>query len=472
MENEKKEIIEQELERTKHILAELQEIIESSFDGILVTDGEGNVLLVNQSYVRNTNIQKEQLLGRNIRELINPVWMKNSVALLAIEQRRPVSLQHTTMHGKNIIVTGTPIFDENKNIKKVVVNTRDISEIYELREELIKAREMEKIYFEQLNSQTIPGDKDKEGIVIANNKMRNIYSLAKKISNFNTTVMILGESGVGKEHLAKFLHNVSIRQDKPFIAINCGAIPENLLESELFGYTEGAFTGASKGGKHGLIKAADGGTLFLDEIGEMSLNLQVKLLRVLETRTISRIGSSEEEPVDVRVIVATNRNLKEMVAKGEFREDLYYRLNVVTVEIPPLRERRDEIIPLALRFLNQFNKQYGQNKKLTYDVLKELMEQDWPGNIRQLRNVIENMVVISNNEYLQLNDLPWKQDLADHEVDEDKNPSLKELLEDYERTILIKAKEQHGSSRKIAKALKVDQSTIVRKLKKYKIACE
>lgn len=468
--NNKDNIIEQELEKAKHTMAELQEIIESSFDGILVTDGEGNVLLVNQSYVRNTNIQKEQILGHNIRELINPVWMKNSVVLLVIEQRRPVSLHHTTMHGKNIIVTGTPIFDENNNIKKVVVNTRDISEIYELREELIKTREMEKIYFEQLNYQTIYSDKDKEGIVIANKKMRSIYSLAKKISNFNTTVMILGESGVGKEHLARFLHNAStIRKDKPFIAINCGAIPENLLESELFGYTGGAFTGASKSGKHGLIKAADGGTLFFDEISEMSLNLQVKLLRVLETRTINRVGSSEDEPVDIRVVVATNKNLKDMVKEGTFREDLYYRLNVVAIEIPPLRERQDEIIPLALRFLNQFNKQYGQNKRLSYDVLQELVGQDWPGNIRQLRNVIENMVVVSNNEYLQLNDLPWKKELV--KTNEEKNLSLKELIDAYEKAILEEAKEQYGSSRKMAEALKVDQSTIVRKLKKYKIAC-
>jgi TyrR family helix-turn-helix protein len=300
--------------------------------------------------------------------------------------------------------------------------------------------------------------------------MRSIYSLAKKISNFNTTVMILGESGVGKEHLARFLHNAStIRKDKPFIAINCGAIPENLLESELFGYTGGAFTGASKSGKHGLIKAADGGTLFFDEISEMSLNLQVKLLRVLETRTINRVGSSEDEPVDIRVVVATNKNLKDMVKEGTFREDLYYRLNVVAIEIPPLRERQDEIIPLALRFLNQFNKQYGQNKRLSYDVLQELVGQDWPGNIRQLRNVIENMVVVSNNEYLQLNDLPWKKELV--KTNEEKNLSLKELIDAYEKAILEEAKEQYGSSRKMAEALKVDQSTIVRKLKKYKIAC-
>ncbi|HZK01841.1 MAG TPA: sigma 54-interacting transcriptional regulator, partial [Anaerovoracaceae bacterium] len=396
-ENEIKKL--NELEKTKQLMKELQEIIEGSFDGILVTDGEGNVLLVNQSYVRNTNIQKEELLGHNVKELINPVWMKNSVALLAIEQRQPVSLHHTTRHGKNIIVTGTPIFGDDKEIKKVVVNTRDISEIYDLKEELVKAKEMEKVYLEQLSSQS---EKSKLGareeIIVVDQKMQGIYSLAKKVSDFDTTVLILGESGVGKDVLARYLHNKStLRKDKPFIAVNCGSIPENILESELFGYEEGAFTGAVKGGKRGLFEAANGGTLLLDEIGEMSLNLQVKLLRVLETRSITRVGSTETIPVDIRIIVATNKNLKEMVNSEEFREDLYYRINVITIEIPPLRERKDEIIPLALGFLNKFNKQYGQNKKLTFEVMEELKHNEWRGNIRQLKNVIENMVVVSNN---------------------------------------------------------------------------
>lgn len=465
-ENEIKKL--NELEKTKQLMKELQEIIEGSFDGILVTDGEGNVLLVNQSYVRNTNIQKEELLGHNVKELINPVWMKNSVALLAIEQRQPVSLHHTTRHGKNIIVTGTPIFGDDKEIKKVVVNTRDISEIYDLKEELVKAKEMEKVYLEQLSSQS---EKSKLGareeIIVVDQKMQGIYSLAKKVSDFDTTVLILGESGVGKDVLARYLHNKStLRKDKPFIAVNCGSIPENILESELFGYEEGAFTGAVKGGKRGLFEAANGGTLLLDEIGEMSLNLQVKLLRVLETRSITRVGSTETIPVNIRIIVATNKNLKEMVNSEEFREDLYYRINVITIEIPPLRERKDEIIPLALGFLNKFNKQYGQNKKLTFEVMEELKHNEWRGNIRQLKNVIENMVVVSNNEYLQLNDLPWMENLVEQENSEIEL-SLQEMLDNYEKTILEKTKEQHSTSRKMAEALKVDQSTIVRKLKKH-----
>jgi len=464
-----------ELQEVKEDMAEMQEIIEGSFDGMLVTDGEGMVLLVNQSYVRHTDIQKEELLGHNVRELINPVWMKNSVALLAIEQRQPVSMHHTTRNNKNIMVTGTPVFDGAGKIKKVIVNTRDISEIYELREELIKAKKMEKIYFDQMNNHS----REKENslsawsneIVISSQKMREIYSSAKKVCNFNAPVLISGESGAGKEMLAKFMHRESdIRKNKPFVAVNCGAIPENLLESELFGYTEGSFTGASKGGKEGLFQAADGGTLLLDEIGEMSQNLQVKLLRVLETRTVTKIGSIEELPIDIFLIAMTNKNLSEMVKNGTFREDLYYRLNVISFVLPPLRERQEEILPLSLRFLNQFNKQYGQSKSLTYEVIQEMTDYPWPGNARQLKNAIENMVVLSNNDYLQLNDLPWLADVIPPDLSQKKsNMSLREMLDGYEKSILERLKAKGLSTREIAEDLKVDQSTAVRKLQKYQI---
>lgn len=460
-----------ELRKTEYVMNELQEIIEGSFDGILVTDGEANVLLVNQSYVRNTDIKKEELLGHNMKELINPIWMKNSVALLVKEQKQPVSMHHTTKHGKNIMVTGTPIFDEHKNIKKVVINARDISEIYQLREELSKAKEMEKIYFAQINDDNEIKENCEDDIVVMDEKMKEIFSLAKRISSFNTTVLITGESGVGKDVLANYIHKEnSLNKDKPFIAVNCGAIPENLLESELFGYAEGAFTGAAKGGKVGLFEKADGGTLFLDEVGSMSLNLQVKLLRALETRTIVRVGSSSPISVNIRVIAATNEDLLEKIKSGDFREDLFYRLNVVSIKIPPLRERIEDIAPLSLKFLNKFNKQYGLNKKLTFEVVKELETYSWPGSIRQLKNVIENMVVVSENEYLQLDDLPWITKENKHLKNTNfELLSLQEHLDMYEKMILEDAKKKYGTSRKIAEVLKVNQSTIVRKLSKYNL---
>lgn len=461
-----------EYEKTKHVLATLEEVIEGSFDGILVTDGDGNVLIMNQSYVRNTGIQREELLGRNVRELINPVWMKNSVVLLAIEQRQSVSFHHTTKNAKDIIVTGTPLFDDDGEIKMVVVNTRDISEIYELREELLKAKKMEKYYLEQINGEVvIKLNSCGEEIVVVNARMQEIYALTRKVAPFDATVLIGGESGVGKELIAKYLHYKNPRRNtKPFIAVNCGAIPEELLESELFGYVEGAFTGAIKGGKAGLIEAADGGTLFLDEIGEMSLNLQVKLLRALETRTIVRVGASKPIAVDIRVVAATNRNLLDKIEDGSFREDLYYRLDVICIEIPPLRERVDEIAPLALKFINRFNKEYGQEKKLTYEVIKEFEHYSWNGNIRQLKNVIENMVIVSNSDYLQLNDIPWLAGEYEKRIAvQNREETMAEALARVEKHILKEAKAKYGSTRKIAKALDMDQSTVVRKFKKYNI---
>ena len=332
---------------------------------------------------------------------------------------------------------------------------------------------MEKLYFRNLSDLSYKKGHGSD-IVIVSDAMKDIYLLAKKVSNFDATVLILGESGVGKEEIAKYIHKNSLRAEKPFIVINCGAIPEQLLESELFGYEKGAFTGAAREGKIGLYEAASGGTLFLDEIGEMSLNLQVKLLRVLESSEINRVGSIKPTTVDVRVIAATNKDLESLIKTHQFREDLYYRLNVIQITIPPLRERIDDIAPLALHFLQVFNIRYGQSKKLTYDVVKELENHNWAGNIRQLKNMIENIVIVSNNEYIQLNNLPWHANPRD-EADEDIGVkmidkdiiSLEEAVEQAEKLLLKKAKEKYKSTRKIAEAIKVDQSTVVRKLKKY-----
>jgi len=462
-----------EIEKSQYIIQELQMILEGSFDGLLVTDKDGNVLMVNQAYGRLTAISKEEMTGKNMRDLLNPVYMKNSVALVVAEEKKPVSMHHTTRHGKNVIVTGTPVFDKDGNLYRIVINLRDISEIYKLREELLKAKAVEKLYFQKMMTQETSAELSST-IIAANEKMCEVFSMAKRICNYNVTVLILGESGVGKEEMAKFIHGNSVRKDAPLIAINCGAIPENLLESELFGYEKGAFTGAAKEGKKGLFETANGGTLFLDEIGDMPLSMQVKLLRFLETREIIRVGATRSLSVDVRILVATNKDLWKMVEEHTFREDLYYRLNVVQLNIPPLRNRIEDIPLLCLHFLQTYNKQYGQNKKLTYDVIKALEVQPWRGNIRELRNTIEKMVVLSNNEYLQLLDLPWhKNDTDNISADEfiTKNTkrimTLNEAIEDVEKQILSEAMKKYKSTRKIADVLKIDQSTVVRKIEKY-----
>lgn len=456
----------------QHIRENLQEIIEGSFDGILVTDGDGNVQMVNQAYIHNTGIQKEQLVGHNMQELVNPVWMKQSVVFLVKQQKGPVSLQHETQNGKHIIVTGMPVFGHNGEIKRIVVNSRDISEIYSLNQKLQEAKAMEECYTQSLQMYEQTAE-NQDRLVIYSNKLQNAFYTAKKVSTFNTSVLITGESGVGKEEVARYIHAHSLRSEKPFVAVNCGAIPENLLESELFGYESGAFTGALRGGKAGLFESASGGTLLLDEIGEMPLALQVKLLRVLEKREVVRVGGSKAIPVDVRLLSATNANLSEMVRQGTFREDLYYRINVICIPIPPLRERPEDIPLLSLKFMHMFNTQYGTNKRLTYAVLQKFQKYPWPGNVRELKNTIENMFVLSGRDYLQVNDIPWcrtkEGDVPPFTApsEEDSPIPLEEALERYERQLLLNASKQCTSTRQMATQLKVNQSTIVRKLKKY-----
>lgn len=466
--------IRSELARQRETAEDFKEILEGSFDGILVTDKEGKVLFVNSSYERVAEIKRSEIQGKHMRDLINPIWMPESVAHIVAKERKPVSKRQIVKSGRHIMVTGRPIFDCNNEIKKIIINARDITEIYNLTEELQRARDNEKQYMSRISSAIEGTDDSDETVLAMSEQMRKVISLAEKVSSFNTTVLILGESGVGKEEIAKYIHNHSMRKTKPFVVVNCGAIPGNLLESELFGYEKGAFTGAIPGGKVGLIEAAEGGTVFLDEIGEMPLDFQAKLLRFLESKEIRRVGAIDSKNVDVRVLAATNCDLSDMVEAGTFREDLYYRLNVVQIEIPPLRKRTDAILPLASLFLNRYNKKYNQEKVLTYDVIKEMERFPWPGNVRQLKNIVENMVIVSNNEYLQPEDLPWngtgKKNTAVKLIDslsENEELGLNEAVEALECQILTKAKETYGTTRRIAEKLKVNQSTVVRKMQKY-----
>lgn len=468
--------IESELAYQRETAQDFEEILEGSFDGILVTDVEGKILYVNSSYERVAEIKRSDMEGKYMRDLENPVWMPESVAHVVARERTVISKRQVVKSGRHIMVTGRPIFDNKKNIKKIVINARDITEIYNLTEELQKAREHEKQYIDRFGTPLMGTDDSNQRILAISESMKNVLQLAEKVANFHATVLILGESGVGKEEVAKFIHENSMRKKEPFVVVNCGAIPDNLLESELFGYEKGAFTGAMQTGKQGLFEAAAGGTIFLDEIGEMPLDFQVKLLRFLESKEIRRVGAIDAKIVDVRVIAATNRDLFEMVKEGTFREDLYYRLNVVQIDVPPLRKRIDDIMPLASLFLNRYNKKYGQEKLMTYDLIKALEKYPWPGNVRQLKNIMENMVIVSNNEYLQTEDLPWNEKDKKNEVTrtigslaENEELGLNEAVEELERRILIKAKDDLGTTRKIAEKLKVNQSTIVRKMQKYNL---
>lgn len=464
------EAISSELKHSKLMSEELNAIIESSFDGIYVTDGRARTLRVNTAYERITGIQREEVLGRTMGELVQNGFYNESVTLRVLQTRRPESLLQRVKTGKTVMVTGTPFFDREGHIVLVVTNVRDVTELNLLQQKLENMEKLQseaKIELEQLR-ETVKGNIQ---ISPRSKRMREILQLALRLSQVDSTVLIEGESGVGKEVVADLIHNSGPRKNHPFIKISCGAIPDQLLESELFGYVSGAFTGARKEGKAGLFEVADGGSLFLDEIGEMPLGVQVKLLRVLQERTIVRVGDTVPIKADVRVIAATNRNLSAMAQAGQFRKDLFYRLNVVPVRIPPLRERTEDIIHFVYGFLDSCNKRYGFNKQIDRDALNVLMEYEWPGNVRELENMIEQMVVVTQGEVITLEDLPLslKRSIDAPEIVPVEDRPLRLMLEEVERRALELAYRKHKTTRAVASVLGVNQSTVVRKMNRYGI---
>ncbi|MGE5704099.1 MAG: sigma-54 interaction domain-containing protein [Clostridia bacterium] len=304
-------------------------------------------------------------------------------------------------------------------------------------------------------------------------KMKDLMEIVKKISYVDSTVLLLGKSGTGKSVIAKLIHKYSNRAGKSFISINCGAIPEALMEAELFGYSHGSFTGGQRGGKKGIFEAAHEGTVFLDEIGELPLNLQVKLLEVLQENSIRPIGATQQVPVNVRVIAATNQNLLELVAQKKFREDLYYRLNVVPILIPPLHERREDIIHLIRYFLDQKVRKYGIYRTLHPEVEHVLQQYDFPGNVRELENLIERLIITTEESEIQLKHLPPSfhpfVPAAAASNDRTGIMSLKEAKKNVEKDLITRAYAMYKSSYKVAQALGVDQSTIAKKLKEYRV---
>lgn len=466
------ERISRELKYVKELNQELDAIIESSFDGLYITNGDGYTLRVNKAYERITGVDSSVFLGRHIKDIIRDGIVSESVTALVLERKEPVTIIQQNKSGKTTLATGNPVFDRNGNIFRVVSNVRDITELNLLKQELEQARGLSLHYEKQLRTLRYAGS---DKMVVHSAKMKDLMGLVMRLAKVDSTILITGESGTGKELIAETLHKNSTRYDGPFIKVNCGAIPENLLESELFGYDYGAFTGAKKQGKAGYFELAMGGTLFLDEIGDLPLNLQVKLLRVLQSREIVRVGGEKPLKIDARILAGTNRNLLEMVQNKEFREDLYYRLNVVPVNVPPLRDRKEDIPALITHFVLMFNLKYKLNKRISQDMIDILLRYDWPGNVRELENLIERLVVVSSRDTLTKDDLPSNlrgDNLDVLNVQVSGLMPLKDAVESVERQVLEKAYAECRTTRQMAKVLKVDASTIVRKAAKYGISKE
>jgi len=466
------ENISRELEYVKELNRELDAIIDSSFDGLYIADGNGLTLRVNQAFERITGIPLDQFLGRNVMDIESEGIVSESVSALAIKQRKSVTIIQEMNNGRMTLVTGNPIYDEEGNVFRVVCNVRDITELNILKQKLEEVESLSHHYENQLRTLRIQYTGSSK-IVCTSKMMKDFLGTVIRLSQFDSTILITGESGTGKELIAETIHNNSNRKDGSYIKVNCGAIPENLLESELFGYDYGAFTGAKKEGKMGFFQLANGGTIFLDEIGDLSFNLQVKLLRVLQNREITRVGGSKSIPIDVRIITGTNRNLLELVEQKQFREDLYYRLNVVPVHVPALRERKEDIPSLVGHFVQLFNRKHKLNKSFAPEVIKLFINYNWPGNVRELENLIERMMVVSTKNVLDQDDLPThfaEVILAKHcEIIVSGIIPLQDAVATVEKQILEKAYAQYRTTRQMAKELKVNASTVVRKAAKYGI---
>lgn len=459
-----------DVEDIKELNKDLRAILSSIYDEIIVVDSEGNVIRVSDHLLHYVwDLQAYQLVGKNILEMEREGIIRPSVARLVLENQEKVSIIQEAWNGRRILATGTPVFNQEGCIERIIIASRDITETVNLKSELGSVKRDSERLQKELNRLK---DKLSHSFVVYSDKMKEVLKQADKVSRVSATVLLIGESGVGKEMVATAIHQLGERADQPFVKVNCGAIPEKLLESELFGYKRGAFTGADPKGKVGYFTQANKGILFLDEISEMPLNLQVKLLRVLQEREVIPVGDLEPVKIDVQIIAATNKNLEQLVDSGAFREDLYYRLNVVPIHIPPLRERSEDIAFLAYHFINKYNRRYHSEIELSPDAIDLLKVYPWYGNVRELENVIERIIVTSEHKKVDaqlINKMiPWKKsNTKSHPIVTNIMP-LQDALDYVEEKLILMAMEQYKSIKLASQVLEVSQPTMSRKYQKIK----
>lgn len=443
--------------------------------GILVLDAEGNYLYVNEEYCGLVNKPREFFLGTSIPKLKEMGYLTTSVWEQVMEKRQTVAAtisitDETRDRVYDALTIGVPVFDRAGQIRYIVYRQEAVDKLVAF----LQTGMLNKHLFR--DAEALPPFAD-EDVVAESPQMKQLLNTLSVVSKTDAAILVTGPSGSGKEVLARRIHQSSIRSGGPLVVLNCAAIPESLMESELFGYEKGAFTGARAQGKKGLIEAADGGTLFLDEINSMPPAIQTKLLRVLETKQVTRLGSVESRDIDFRLVCASNEDLGALVARKAFRSDLFYRINVVSLSIPPLRERKEDILPLALHFMKQFCKKYGRVKALSETAVSRLTAYDWPGNVRELRNAIERAVILSGETEWELKDIPLAPPREPDPVDAggdcppapvyDGNTSLRSYLDECEKQVLSGLLAQNRSPRQMAEILQLNLSNVYRKLQKH-----
>ena len=433
---------------------ELFSVIEAIHDNVAIVDHNGVMRWVSSCFERTYGVSRDRIIGRTTYELEAERVFSPSVAALVLKTRRVVTLTEVTRSGRYNIVTGVPIYGDDGDVSFVVSYSVDMRYSRQLHEE-----------YQKINALVSPTPETPPSAHASGGTMRAIAATLEKLARVDTTVLITGESGVGKNVVARLVHHLSDRAEGPLVEINCAGIPAPLLESELFGYEAGAFTGASHKGKEGHIALADKGTLFLDEIGELPLRLQAKLLQVIQEKQIVKLGGVKPVSIDFRLVAATNQDLEALVEKKRFRSDLFFRLNVLPLRIPPLRERREEIVPLSLGILEEMNVKYGTAKTLSEGVRRQFAAYSWPGNIRELRNVIERLVIVSADTVIETGELP---EHLFRRPPPSAGNNLPAALEALERHMVLEAYKACGTTTGVAKALGISQPTAARKIARYR----
>lgn len=445
----------------------VRHILDAVPSGVFISDAAGRTLYINRMYEQLTGLSLAELQGRNVRDLVHDGIFDRVLNPEIVRTGKSATHVQQLKNGNRLVLSGFPVFDKDGQIRLVVTFARDITLLSELQDQVASQTRL----IEQMSGQLaqLRQEKPPDLPVCSSPAMDQTLALLKKFAASDATILIQGETGVGKEVFSRLAHTLSPRKDKVMLKVDCGGISETLTESELFGYVGGAFTGASSQGKAGYFELADGGTIFLDEVGELPLGMQTRLLRVLQENEIVRVGSSTPRKVDVRIVAATNRDLASDVRDGRFRQDLFYRLNVASLRIPALRERVEDIRPLAALFLRQFTARYHKSMAFMNVTLDLLEKHTWPGNVRELQNLVHSLVITLNGPFITPADLPASiapQAVPHCEDMYGEGRSLKEIVGEMERDFLERALEVYGSVQKVSEIFKVDRTTIFRKLKR------
>lgn len=443
-----------------------KEVLDALEIGVHILDSSGITILYNRACEEIEGISESWIVGKDIKMLVKDGIYSESIALDVIKENKAIG-RTQKVNNRNIFSTGVPIYEDGKLVN-VIVSVMDITSYENLKNKFNELKDLNLRMESELNMLNII--KGPDDLIISRSKeINDLKMLCLRLAKVDSTILILGESGVGKGLFSKYIHDNSNRKDGPFIKIDCSSLSEALIESELFGYADGAFTGARKTGKVGLIQLADKGTLFLDEIGELPLNLQVKLLSVIQERSFQKVGGTSNIPVDTRIITATNKDLQEMVKVGEFRSDLYYRLKVVPITIPPLRDRKSDIVPLIDFFLKELNRYYNYDKTISTGAIKILYENNWAGNIRELENEIERLVVTSESKIITKEDVLGGEFGNLNSVILDASKTFKTNVRNYERILLTEMIAKSTNINNLSRITGLEASTLRKKAKRLGI---